>query len=128
MELESKKRNILRWIPLGLDAEEAYLAAECTEEEIEVLKKDEVLQRSIEIHKLMEEKRLLKLHKKAMEIAAGKGNTQGIQWKLSKMKPVKWGDGKRTDENNDRPLRIIFESLPKNTLIDNDDIDIVEKE
>jgi hypothetical protein len=120
----TKKEAVLRLVPLGIDVEDAYIYAECTEEDIEALKIDKGFLRDLEIYRIIEEKRLLQLHKKAMIIAAEKGNTQGIQWKLSKLKPVKWGDGKKIDDGNTTPLKISIVPFTKEDMVKDDDIDL----
>jgi hypothetical protein len=113
MKLEHKIEQILRLVPLGISLEKAFLIAECTFDEIEDLKKDELFQAKLKVEEALEEKRLLEVHKEACETAAAKGVTSGIQWKLSKLYPNKWGSD-TTDNNKDKPGQSTVVYLPEN--------------
>jgi hypothetical protein len=91
--IDARVDYILKLVPLGIDVEDAFLLAECTEDEIDFLRDDETFASRLKISAIREEKRLLSLHSKAIFIQAGKGNTTGIQWKLEKTNKKKWGNG-----------------------------------
>lgn len=92
--LEDKKKIIYNLTKLGMDIDKAHLIAECSEEEIALLDKDVDFNKKLEVYLAIAEKRLLKMHAKACRISAEKGSATGIQWKLSKINPDKWGDKK----------------------------------
>lgn len=94
--LEDKKRMLLELTKLNMDLEKAYLIAECTDEDIKTLEKDEYFTRQLSVQRAIEERRLLEWHQKACKIAMKRGSASGIQWKLSKINPDKWGDKKDT--------------------------------
>jgi len=91
MSFENKILIIEEIISLGMSLYEAFLIAECTEEEILILQNSNEYKKKFELIKLIEERELLKKHKEATEIALKKGNTKPIEWKLSKLKPEVYG-------------------------------------
>lgn len=96
MKLEYKKEQVLRLVPLGIDLDRAFIYSECTDEDIEKLKKDVLFNKELQIRQIMEEKHLLQEHRKALKKQTNKGITTGTQWKLAKINPEKWG----ADSNN----------------------------
>lgn len=97
MEYNLKKDYILQVVKTGITLEKAFILAEASENEIESLKLDKSFLRDLEVQAIIEEKRLLELFNDGMEIATSKGNTNPIQWRLSKLDPVRWGKGENTD-------------------------------
>lgn len=107
--LEGKKEIFLELIQLGMDPDKASLIAELSEEQVKELSNDESFNNEIACRLAYEEKRLLDIHMKACQIQASKGSTSGIQWKLSKLNPDRWGD-KKTEI-----------AIPGSFVIDSDD-------
>lgn len=95
MTLDDRKDHVLRFVKLGLDLYSSMLLSECTDEEIESLENDKSFLRDVEICNIIAEKELLEKYDIAMEIASSRGNTNPIQWRLSKLNPDRWGT--RTD-------------------------------
>lgn len=91
MKLEYKKEQILRLVPLGIDLDRAFIYSECTDEDIIKLKNDASFNRELQIREILEEKRLLQEHRKALKKQVNRGITTGVQWKLAKINPEKWG-------------------------------------
>jgi len=98
MTIEEKKEHVIRCIKLGMELYKAYLIAECTPDEIEILDTDKDLQRKIEITYAIAERDLLEKHNVALEISQLKGNTNPIQWKLARLNPNRW-DSREKDLN-----------------------------
>jgi hypothetical protein len=94
MKFKAKKDHILRCVKLGMELERAYLVAECTEKEIEKLDKDERFKHLVDVQLALAENELLTRHELATKVAAVKGNTAGIQWKLSQIN-TKWSNKDR---------------------------------
>ena len=93
MELDDKKDHIIRFIKLGMDLDSSLYGAECSESEIEILKNDKDFLSRIKTYQSLEEYRLLEDHDMAMNIAAAKGGTAALQWKLAHLNPARWGVG-----------------------------------
>lgn len=89
--LDNRKEHLLRFVKLGMDFYRAAILAQCTEDEIEVLRNDTQFQKKLELHDALLEMQLLEKLDFAMEVAKMKGNSAGIRWKLEKVNPTKWG-------------------------------------
>jgi len=96
MTLETKKKIIYNTIKTGMELKRAFLLAECSDEDIEQIESDEEFMTKIDKYQVYAERKMLELHAKACQIAATKGNTTGMQWKLGKLNPDRWGE-KKTD-------------------------------
>ena len=103
MTLEQKKEHVLRCIKLGLDSYASYIVSMCTVEEIEELDNDELFQSLIEQQNKIAEYELLKNHEIATRIAINRGNANPVQWRLEKLNPDKWGNGKHDVEDKKLP-------------------------
>ena len=110
MTIEQKKEHILRCIKLGMDNYSSYIVATCTTEEIDLLDKDELFQSLIEQQYKLAEYDLLKDHEIAMRTAINRGNANPVQWRLEKLNPDKWGNGKGKSDGTGR-------TLPPGTII-----------
>jgi len=91
MNIEQKCYLIEESYKLGMSLYECFLLAECTEEEITTLKEDTEFQKRLKVLILQEEKRLLEIHNQVITIAADKGNSKPIEWKLAQLKPDVYG-------------------------------------
>lgn len=101
MDLNSKKENILRCVKLGMHFYQAALVAECSEEEIEEIERDELFKRKVSSHHAFEEYRLLQKHNTAIEEAVLRGNAAAIQWKLERLNPERWGNKETVRADHD---------------------------
>jgi hypothetical protein len=119
MKFKTKKEHILRCVKLGMELDKAYLVAECTEKEIEKLKNDERFKKLIAVQLAIAEDDLLTRHEFATKIAANKGNTAGIQWKLSQINP-KW-QSKDRGETPFFPAKIQVELVGRSVENENQD-------
>ena len=99
MTLDDKKEHILRLIKLGMELYRAELITECTEEEIDDIERDKTFSRRIEIHEAICEKELLEKLEDAIDIAADKGKSSAIQWKLERINPRRWGNKEAEGRN-----------------------------
>jgi hypothetical protein len=99
MTLEQKKEHILRCIKLGMELYRAELVAECTDEEIMLIEKDEIFMKKIQQRYALQEYELLLKHNTALDLAKSRGNATPIQWRLSKLNPSKW-------DSKDKELKI----------------------
>lgn len=90
MELKQKKEHVLRCIKLGMDIYKAYIVAECTEEEVDLLNNDDKFQNIIIQRQALQEYDLLLKHNVAMDLAEKKGNAKPIEWRLKILNPEKY--------------------------------------
>lgn len=90
MDLDEKKEQLLSLIKLGMSIYKAELILGCTEDEIEGLEKDEEFNKRIAAYEAISEKELLDKLEDAMDIAADKGKSSAIQWKLERLNPARW--------------------------------------
>ena len=81
-----------------MDLYKAMLVAECTEEEVSLLEKDDNFLHQVEVQYALEEYDLLVAHKTAIDISKNRGNAAPIQWKLSKLNKGRW-DSKENVED-----------------------------
>lgn len=100
MELQEKKNHILRFVKLGLDLYSSCILAECTDEEIKDVENDPDFLKRVEVCNIIAEKDLLKKYELAMDIAAERGNTEPIKWRLGKLNPERWSDKIRPGEGD----------------------------
>lgn len=98
MSIDEKKEQLLSLIKLGMDIYKAELILGCTEEEIEGLEKDKEFNKRIAAYEAISEKELLDKLEDAMDIAADRGNSSAIQWKLERLNP-KWANKELGREN-----------------------------
>lgn len=105
--LNKKRDLIIDAIQVGMGIGKAYIYAQCTSEEIEILQKDSAFQRRISYNYAQYEKDLLDLHSASMFLAAKRGNPGPTQWKLGKLNPSRWGEAK--SEDGPQMPTIIFE-------------------
>jgi len=103
MTIEQKKEHVLRCVKLGMDSYSAYIVATCTVEEIALLDDDVYFQSLIEQQNKIAEYDLLKNHEVATRIAINRGNANPVQWRLEKLNPNKWGNGKGGDTEKTLP-------------------------
>lgn len=96
-----------------MEYEKALILSECTDADELSLESDTLFQKELEVSLAQEEARMLQYHRKACQIAAMKGSTTGMQWKLGKMNPDKWGEKK------------IDVVLPSKLVIDSDDKELL---
>lgn len=97
--LESKKDVVSQLVRLGMERERAYIGAACTNKEIEELKKDNDFICDLDYQDIALEESLLKALDFGINIAVKKGNTNAVQWKLSKH-AKKWGNTKEDEINS----------------------------
>jgi hypothetical protein len=109
VEIEQKKEHVLRCVRIGLDFYKSCLIATCTESEIDQLREDEDFQEEIGIVQAVEEYRLLESLDEAIHYAKNKGNSSGIQWKLERLNPDKWGKREKKTKDFNGSLRIVLE-------------------
>ncbi len=92
MELNDKKDHVIRCIKLGMTLSSAMYCAECTDDEMTLLEDDDAFNHKVKIVQSLEEYALLEDHALAARIAAAKGNTAPIQWKLAHINKERWGN------------------------------------
>lgn len=92
MTLEMKKEMIEYMIRLGMDFHTACLASELTEDEEDEVMDDEKFQRIIAVNTALLEKDLLERHDSASKIGELRGSCSGLQWKLEKINPKRYGN------------------------------------
>ena len=109
MNMNIKKELILRSIKAGLSLNKAYILAECNDDELEILKNDQSFIKDIELHKILEQKRLINQFNKALNNAVKSGNTAAIERRLARIDPENWGD-----DNDDKDKINVSFYLPKN--------------
>lgn len=109
MELSGKKEHVLRCTKLGMDFFSSCVIATCTIDEMALLEKDESFQMQILQQEKIAEYELLKDHNIASRIAINRGNASPVQWRLAKINPKRWGDGKKDDGP--------FEGIPGGSII-----------
>ena len=85
-----KKDHILRCIDLGMDFYRSCVCSACTEEEIDLLNKDEEFQKEIKERYALQEYNFLMKHNVALEVAKNKGNSKPIEWRLGILNPKKY--------------------------------------
>ena len=100
MTLDEKKEHIIRFVGLGMDFLGSSILAECTDEERDVLEKDEAFQRRITFEDKQAELRLLERHDECIKYAIRKGNAQPIQWRLELLNKRYKNDGKEEKEKS----------------------------
>ena len=112
MELYQKKEHIYRCVTLGMDLYSAYLLAECTDAEIDLLNDDPDFQRRIAIKQKLEERNLLERFDTGMGIAVQKGNVNPVIWKLGILNPDRYNrsPGNKDQKPQDLKDAIVFES------------------
>lgn len=93
MTLQNKKDTILRLLALGMPQERCFLYAEVTAEENDALRADELFMRRVGFIPLQEEEKLLTKLDTTMEIAAMKGKSDDIRWKLALFDKGRYGSG-----------------------------------
>ena len=91
MTIGMKKDHILRCTDLGMDFYRSCVCSACTEEEIDLLNKDEEFQKEIKERYALQEYNFLMKHNVALEIAKNKGNSKPIEWRLGILNPKKYG-------------------------------------
>jgi hypothetical protein len=111
MDINRRKVLILEGIRLGMDFYKSCLLAECPDAMIEELEKDALFMSRIKIEEALKEKELLERHEQAMLLAALKGNTNALQWKLERLDPDRWASGRRGDDEGKEKVKIY---VPKN--------------
>lgn len=74
-----------------MNTERSFIVAQCTPDESELLRADEEFLKKLTVYQAVQEMELLESHELAMDIAAEKGNTKPIEWRLSKLNPESWG-------------------------------------
>lgn len=115
MELSDKKQHIIRCLKLGMDLESSMFCAECSFEEMDYLREDEQFSKYVKTIHALEEYRLLEDHELATRIAASKGNTHSIEWKLAHINPGRWANRISQSDDDDEGKSIAPEIyLPDN--------------
>lgn len=99
MTLEHKKEIILEMIRLGMDFHTACLASELTEEEEDEVMEDELFQRIVSRDTALLEKELLERHDAASSIGESRGSCSGLQWKLEKVNPKRYGNKEKDGDS-----------------------------
>lgn len=107
-DLERKKDLIIDAVRVGMGLGKAFVYAQCTERQVEILQIDKEFQRRVTYVYAQYEKDLLDLHSMSMLLAARRGNAGPAQWKLGKLNPSRWGEAK-TEDGPTMPT-IIFEA------------------
>lgn len=105
MELAEKIEHIRRCIKLGMDLESAMLIAECSDEEMDIIKKNDSLQRSLKITSKMFELDLLSKLTTAMGENLKFGTTADAKWFLERINSTRWGN--KANIKLDRAPRVI---------------------
>jgi len=105
----ANEEQIIRCIKLGMDLHTAMYTIGATDEEMEVLEKDEKFMRRVEVTKSILELNLLEDHQDAMNLQLAQGKTAAVQWKLEHVNPARWGRGNGDDGGSDIPGVVIVE-------------------
>jgi hypothetical protein len=122
MELNQKKELFLNIFVSGLDKDKCYILSDITEDEQKILENDKDFLLDMKRVECLEEQKLLEMHTKAIQIATDKGLTSGVEWRLSKINPRRWGN--KEIEDNEKPLLIKFCEVTKEDLEKNKNIEI----
>jgi len=129
-KLNIKKQQIINLITLGLDFAKCCLIVGCTDEETELLKNDKEFQKELEIRVAFEESRLLKIHREtSIKLAKEKDIINGVQWKLKRLNPSKWG--RKYNDNADLSgggINIKLELVSKDDLLKDNSVEVHKKD
>lgn len=128
MDNDFIRKHVLRYIPLGCSEEEAFLLAGCTEEQAEFLRNDAEFKKLVKLYVARETAKLLQAHRKASLLAAEKGSVTGLQWKLSKLNPSKFGNVDNSAPDKNSKLVIQFQNMTREELENMEGIDVYEGE
>ena len=91
LDLENRKALIINALQLGMDFEKVVVLVELSQLEVDLLRKDKNFQAEVRVAEVQLEADLLERFKKAMVIAANKGNTKSLEFMLSRINPDRWG-------------------------------------
>ena len=101
VELDQKRKHIMRCIKLGMDLTSSMIVAQCTPTEIELLEADDRFHREVQFRQHILEMELLERHKNGRDLAASKGMTRPVEWMLEKVNKDRW-----SGKGNDMPFNI----------------------
>ena len=107
MELRDKKLLAERFIKLGMDKYKSLLAAECTQEEIDVLEDDKEFTNRIEWLQAKEVSVLLEKLQTVIEINKPRGISTEIRWLLGKLDAPRFGEGIKLNATSDKKKFVI---------------------
>lgn len=99
MEIEQKKKHIIRCIKLGMDLNSSMIVSQCTNDEMELLESDEGFIREIKFRQHLMEAELLDKHRLGRNLAVTKGNTKPIEWMLERVNKERWSS--KSDSGNE---------------------------
>lgn len=120
MTLQQKKEHVLRCVSLGMETERAYLIAECTIDEKNLLDEDDAFQERICLAYALEEKRLLEELSAGSKVAVANGNTQAVRWMLEKINAPRYQTNRQKSVDNtpkklpEINIRIVGKTAEKN--------------
>jgi hypothetical protein len=78
----AKEDLIFNCVALGMDLQQAYLAVELTEEEMDIMEADPVFQRKAKAKSAILERDLLQKLNNVMDMNLAKGNSKELRYKL----------------------------------------------
>ena len=107
MELRDKKLLAERFIKLGMDKYKSLLAAECTQEEIDILEEDKEFTNRIEWLQAKEVSVLLEKLQTVIEINKPRGISTEIRWLLGKLDAPRFGEGIKLNATSDKKKFVI---------------------
>lgn len=128
MELRDKKILAERFIKLGMSKFDSMIAAECTQQDIDILDKDEEFSHRLDFLQKKEESELLKDIDDIIKFNKGKGISTEIRWKLGKLDPVRFGEGLKLNGSSDKKKFIITFETVKDEDEDDSNIEIYNGE
>ena len=122
MELKDKKNLTERFLRLGMDSYSSMIAAECTQDEIDMLNDDKDFMSRVMWVQKKEVSNLLERLQSVMTINQGRGISTEIRWLLGKMDSSRFGEGLKLNGASDKKkFTITFE-----TAGDTDDSNVEE--
>lgn len=89
--ISEKKDHIYNIVFTGLSLSRAFILAGCTPSEQDKIRRDKKFMSLIKYRYAEKELELLEQHDKAMAVAASKGITRPIEWRLAVLNPEKFG-------------------------------------
>jgi hypothetical protein len=115
MELKDKKILAERFIKLGMGKYDSMIAAEFTQDEIDIMDKDESFTHRMEFLQKREISKLLQDVDDIINLNKGKGISTEIRWKLAKLDPVRFGEGIKLNGSSDKKKFVITFETVENT-------------
>lgn len=93
MDIERRKDLILELIRLGMDYDHAKFVAECSDEELDILAKDEAFKHKCQVALYIEERDLLTKLNDVITINVAEGKSSALFRKLGFLCPEKYAPG-----------------------------------